>query len=70
MNSYPVYHLPLTRRVGLVRAFAALVGAQPPTASPKGLIDVPDYLRHDLGLPPVVTNPASTAPPQPRWLAL
>ncbi|MEM1386316.1 MAG: hypothetical protein AAF748_00575 [Pseudomonadota bacterium] len=69
-HTQSITYLPLTRRVGLVRAFAALVGAQPRSNPLKGDIDVPDYLRVDLGLPPVIRTRKSTAPPQPhtRWL--
>jgi len=71
MHLQSLVYLPLTRRVGLVRAFAALVGAQPRRTTVRGIEDVPEYLRHDLGLPPDYRKPSSTAPPhQPPWLML
>ena len=57
-----VTYLPLVRRAGLVRAFAALVRALPMETAPVSRQDVPDYLRRDLGLPPLAPG-RGTAPP-------
>ncbi len=56
-------YLPLTRRAGLVRAFAALVRALPPQAERPGAQDVPAYLRRDLGLPHEAAGRGSAGPP-------
>ncbi len=58
-----IVYLPLTRRAGLVRAFAALVRALPPQAPKAQLQDVPEYLLRDLGLPPRDPGRGSAGPP-------
>lgn len=71
MHTETITHLPLTRRVGLVRAFATLVRAMPnPRPSPLPPA-IPDYLRKDLGFPPAVRTRSTTAPPEPpRFMPL
>lgn len=62
-----IVYLPLTRRAGLVRAFAALVRALPTQPQVPAAPPVPDHLRRDLGLPPA--PPGHGARPPPRWTA-
>lgn len=59
-----VIYLPLSRRAGLVRAFARLVRAMP--QEPKVLsLDLPAHLRRDVGLPPVPKALGPSVPPRP-----
>ena len=60
-------YLPLRRRVALVSAFAALVRALPerPAAGTRRAVrhyDVPDGLRRDVGLPPIVYSGGHAGP--------
>ncbi len=59
-------YLPLQRRAWLVRAFAALVRALPPVPSrdPR-LLQLPEHLRRDLGLPPSPLAVSGRKPPPP-----
>jgi len=70
IQSRTVTYLPLIRRAGLVRAFAALVRALPVETLPLSRQDVPEHLRRDIGLPPQVPGRGTAPPPDLRRTTL